>query len=518
MKNAIGREIPMDMPYLKGKKLYAGEFAYAPETPRAGKKQKLGVKNGNKVLANIAEAIEKSGLKDGMTISFHHHFRNGDYVLKMVMEAIHEKGIKDLTIATSSLNPCHEFLIDYIKDGTVTAIETSGLRDALGKFITNNPGCLKRPIVIRPHGGRARAIESGEVHIDVAFMGAPTCDRFGNCTGSQGKSACGALGYAKIDAHYADCTVVITDNLLMDEYVYPYSVPMTDVDYIVPVEAIGDPAGIASGIIRLTKNPVQLKLAEMAAEFLDEAGMIKDDMSLQLGGGGASLAVAQFLREKMQAKGVVGGFGIGGATGILSGMLEDGLLKVIYDIQSFDTIAAASLNKNPNHIEMSASMYASPWTDCIVNQLDVVFLGATEVDVDFNINCMTDSNGILMGASGGHSDTAAGAKVAVVLCPLTRGRLPMIRDHVQTVITPGASVDVIVTERGIAINPARQDLIEMFKDSNLPIYTIEELQKMAYDLVGKPEDVKVSDKDEDIVAVIEYRDGSIIDVVRKPLA
>lgn len=162
-------------------------------------------------------------------------------------------------------------------------------------------------------------------------------------------------------------------------------------------------------------------------------------------------------------------------------------------------------------------MYADPWTDNMTNYLDVVFLGATEIDTNFNVNCMTDSNGILMGASGGHSDTAAGAKCTVITCPLVRGRLPMILDNVQTVITPGESVDVIVTERGIAINPRRTDLIERFKDSNLPIYTIEELQKLAFDLVGKPEGVTVSDKDEDVVAIVEYRDGTIIDVVRKPL-
>ena len=60
------------------------------------------------------------------------------------------------------------------------------MRDRLGKFLTQNPGVLKRPVVIRSHGGRARAIESGEVHIDVAFMGAPTADPRGNATGRMG--------------------------------------------------------------------------------------------------------------------------------------------------------------------------------------------------------------------------------------------------------------------------------------------------------------------------------------------
>ncbi len=515
MLNKAGRDIPMDLPALVGREVYQGEFALEPKARRAGKPVSMSRLGTDKVLASIDEAIERVGLTDGMSISFHHHFRNGDYVVKMVLDRIHEKGIKDITLLCSSLSPCHEFLIDYIKDGTVTAIETSGLRDALGKFLTKNPGVLKRPVVIRPHGGRARAISCGEAHIDVAFMGVPACDHRGNATGMMGPSACGALGYAMIDAHYADKTVLITDNLI--DYVYPYSIPQTDVDYIVEVEAIGDPEGIASGAVGITKNPVQLKIAEMAGKFLDEAGIIKEGFSFQLGAGGAPLAVAKFIAESLKRQNVTGGFGIGGATGVLAGMLEDGYIKAIYDTQTFDTTAAASLHANPNHIEMSASMYADPWTDCMTNYLDVVFLGATEVDTDFNVNCMTDSNGILMGASGGHSDTAAGAKCTVIVVPLIRGRLPMIRDHVQTVITPGSSIDVIITERGIAINPARQDLIERFTDSMLPIYTIEELQQMAYDLVGKPEDIQVSDKDEDVVAIVEYRDGSIIDVVRKPL-
>ncbi len=515
MLNKAGRDIPMNLPSLQGREVYQGEFAVTPKAHRTGRPVRASRLGESKVLASIDEAIEKTGLKDGMSVSFHHHFRNGDFVMKLVMERIQAKGIKDITVVSSSLSPCHDFLIDMIKDGTVTAIETSGLRDALGKFLSTNPGVLKRPVVIRSHGGRARAVTCGEAHIDVAFLGVPTCDARGNATGMMGKAACGALGYAMVDAYYADQTVLITDNLV--DYVYPYSIPQTDVDYVVPVEAIGDPEGIASGAIGITKNPVQLKIAELAAKFLEQADIIKEGFSFQLGAGGAPLAVAKFIGESLKKQGVVAGFGIGGATGVLAGMLEEGLIKAIYDTQTFDTTAAASLYNNPNHIEMSASMYADPWTDCMTNHLDVVFLGATEVDVNFNVNCMTDSNGILMGASGGHSDTAAGAKVTVITCPLIRGRLPMIRESVQTVITPGTSVDVIVTERGIAINPARTDLIEKFKESNLPIYTIEELQKMAYDRVGKPEDIQVSDKDEDVVAIVEYRDGTIIDVVRKPL-
>ena len=517
MKNGIGREIPEKIWGIGNIKPYKGEFAYEPSGRIVGKSARMGRPSTNKVTASLEDVIEKVGLKDGMTISFHHHLRNGDYVVKLVMEAIAKKGIKDITVAGSSLTDCHDFLIDYIEDKTVTAIETSGLRGALGKYLTMNPGKLKKPIIIRPHGGRARAVECGELQIDVAFMGVPTCDRFGNATGSKGKSAFGAMGYAMVDARYADKVVLVTDNLV-DDYVYPFSIPQTDVDYIVQVDEIGDPKGIASGAIRISTNPVQVIMAEYAAKIMFEAGYIKNGYSVQMGSGGASLTAAKFIREIMERENIKGGFGVGGSTGVFTDMLTDGFFEVFYDTQTFDIPAVESLDKNPRHLEISASHYANPCNPSpIVNDLDVVILSATEVDVNFNVNVITDSKGILMGASGGHSDTAAGAKLSIIVCPLIRGRLPMILDNVQHVITPGESIDVIITERGIAINPLRKDLIEKLQGSTLPIKTIQELQQMAHDLVGKPAEVKYSQDDKDIVAVIEYRDGSILDIVRKPI-
>lgn len=517
MKNAIGREIPEYISGRENKKLYQGEFAYQPEGRIVGKMIRMGKPMTNKLLDSIEKAIEVAGLKDGMTISFHHHLRNGDFLLKLVLEKIIAKGLKDITIASSSLSDCHDFLVDAIEDGTVSALETSGLRGKLGKYLTSNPQKLKKPVIIRSHGGRARAIEAGELKIDVAFMGVPTCDRLGNASGTQGKSSFGSLGYAMVDCRHAEQVVLITDNL-SDSFIYPYSIPQTDVDYIVQVEAIGDPEGIASGAIRITKSPAQLLIASYAADIMEQTGYLKNGFSMQLGSGGASLAAAKFIREKMLKNQIKGSFGIGGATGIFIEMLDEGLFEVCYDAQTFDTTAIKSLRDNPRHLEISASFYANPWSpNPIVNDLDVVILSATEVDLDFNVNVITNSNGVLMGASGGHSDTAAGAKLSLIVVPLIRGRLPMIRDRVQNVVTPGNSIDAIVTEYGIAINPKRTDLLEKLKTSNLPLMRIEELQQIAYRLVGKPEEIKLSRDDKDIIAVVEYRDGSILDVIRKPL-
>jgi citrate lyase subunit alpha/citrate CoA-transferase len=518
MKNKAGREFPIHIDGLKSYRPYAGLFI-EPSTPvrMAGKLLCVGKPGSNKILNSLTEAIEATCLHDGMTISFHHHFRNGDYIIQLVMTAIAAKGIQDITIATSSLNDCHDFLIDYIENGTVTALETSGLRGKLGAYLTKNPSKLKRPVIIRSHGGRARAIEAGDLKIDVAFMGVPTCDRFGNATGQIGKSACGALGYAMLDSRFAEQVVLVTDNLI-DGYVFPYSIPQTDVNYIVPVEAIGDPAGIASGILRITKNPIQLILAEVAAKAIEHSGYFKNGYSLQLGGGGASLAVGRFIREKMLKQQIKGGFGVGGMTGVFAKMLEEGLFEICYDTQTFDTTAIQSLRENPRHVEMSASFYANPWSPGpIINALDIGILGATEVDLDFNVNVITNSNGLLMGASGGHSDIAAAAKLSIIVMPLIRGRLPMVRDRVQNIVTPGESIDVVVTDRGIAINPRRDDLIENLRNRGLNIMTIEELQGLAHKLIGKPQEIPLSQEEKDIVAVIEYRDGTLLDIIRKPL-
>jgi len=512
MINAAGRTIPAAITGLDKVIPYAGPFARAPQGRILGPALKCARPGSDKVLNTIDQALDAVGLRDGMTISFHHHFRNGDFILNTVLEAIARKGIKDLTLAPSSLSTIHEAIIPYIEQGVVTAVETSGARGKLGKYLS--AGHLKKPVIIRSHGGRARAIEAGELKIDVAFIGAPCCDTYGNINGVKGKSACGSMGYAMLDAAYADHVVAITDNL-QDHPIYPVSIPQTQVDYIVAVDSIGDPKGIASGALRISKDPKELVIADYAAQVIEHSGYFREGYSLQLGSGGAALAAARFIREKMQEQGITGSFGAGGMTAPFAHMLEEGLFKTMFDVQDFDIPSIASLESQANHVEMSASFYANPHNaGPIVNKLDFVILSATEIDVDFNVNVITDSNGIIMGASGGHSDTAAGAKVSIVVAPLLRGRLPMVRDKVHTVVTPGETVDVVVTERGVAVNPKRQDLSDSLKKTGLPVLAIEDLRQIAYDLSGVPDPIEVTDA---IVGVVEYRDGSIIDVIRKPV-
>ncbi|MGH4139206.1 citrate lyase subunit alpha [Clostridium sp.] len=511
IENAVGRKIPKYIDGVGVLKPYRGPFATRPEGKKYAPSKAYSTPGYNKILTNIREAIEKTGLKDGMTISFHHHLREGDYILNAVVDQIAKMGIKNITICASSLNKVHEPLIEHIKNGVITGLQTSGLRGKLAKEISTK-NILGKPVIFRTHGGRARAIEAGDVKIDVAFLGASACDKMGNMNGVDGKSAFGAIGYAMVDAEYADKVVAITDNLV--EYpLYPISISQTLVDYVVVMDEIGNPSLISSGATRVTKNPLELTIAENAARAIIDCGYIKNGFSFQAGSGGSALAVVKFVKEYMEENNIVGSFASGGISSYMVNMLESGLFKALFDTQTFDCEAGSSLKRNHNHIEMSASTYANPHNKgCVAHQLDVMILSATEIDINFNVNVMTGSTGIIMGAQGGHPDTAAGAKFTVVVAPLMRKRIPIVVDEVTTVVTPGETVDVVVTERGIAINPRRTDIIEKLSKSNLPIMTIKELKNLAESFTGIPEKPEF---DEEIVGIVEYRDGTIMDVIRK---
>lgn len=462
----------------------------------------------SKVVASLQEAISASGLRDGMCVSFHHHLRNGDYVLNMTLDAIARAGIRGVTVNASSIHDGHKPIVKHMENGVVTGLEANYIGPAVGKHIS--AGILGKPVLFRSHGGRPSDIISGKSKIDVAFIAAPTADPMGNCTGIAGKSACGSLGYAFADAMYADKVVVITDNLVP----YPlagYSIAEEHVDYVVVVDEIGDPAGIVSGTTRVTRDPVALRIADLAAKGIQASGLLKDGFSFQTGAGGASLAVGRGVQEIMLKHNVKGSFALGGTTGYLVDMLEAGCFESILDVQCFDLLAVQSLRNNPKHVEISASHYASPTAkSCAADALDVVVLGATQIDCAFNVNVHTDSNGLIIGGSGGHSDVAAGARMTMIVAPLSRARLSIVVDEVLTVTTPGNTVDVLVTQCGIAVNPARADLLERFRHAALPVISIEDLFAMAQKLNGVPQKPKFTDR---VVAEVLYRDGTVIDKI-----
>lgn len=464
--------------------------------------------DNTKLVSSLKEAISLCELDDSMSISFHHHLRNGDFILNMVMDEIAALGIKDITINASSIFDRHSALLEHIENGVVSRIRTDYMSSALGKSISE--GIMNNPVEFRTHGGRPADIDSGKTPIDIAFIAAPASDPMGNCSGKIGKSACGSLGYAIADAQNAKHVIIITDTLMP----YPlidWSISEINVDYVVVVDAIGDPQGIVSGTTQITRDPVGLIMASEAVKVIKASGLLTDGFSFQTGAGGASLAAAKFLKETMVKENIKGSFGLGGITGYMVDMLNAGCFRSLLDVQCFDLKAVESIRTNPNHQEISAMHYASPSSmSAVVDSLDVVILGATEIDTDFNVNVHTDSNGYIMGGSGGHSDTAAGAKLSMIIAPMFRGRLPIVTDRVNCISTPGKDVDVLITQGGIAVNPRNVELKSRLLDAGLPIIDIHDLKLKAESYTGIPVKAPRGDK---IVAEVISRDGGVLDKI-----
>ncbi|HUO09399.1 MAG TPA: citrate lyase subunit alpha [Phycisphaerae bacterium] len=470
----------------------------------------LETKLHRKLCKSLEEAVKRSGLKDGMTISFHHAFREGDKVVLQVVNTLATMGFKNLTLASSSLLNCHDPLVEHIRNGVITKIYTSGLRGKLAEAVSN--GLMKEPVQIHSHGGRVHLLQTGELKIDVAFLGVSCCDEFGNASGSRGRLNCGSLGYAKVDAQYAREVVLLTEEIVEFPN-HPVSISQDCVDLVVKMDQVGDPSLISVGAARVTRNPRDLLIARRAADVIEHSGYFKDGFSLQTGSGGASTAATRFLEERMKRDGITASLALGGITGSICDLHKKGLIKTVVDVQSFDGDAAESLRTSPGHLEISANEYANPTSKgAYVDRVDVVILSALEIDLDFNVNVITGSDGVMRGASGGHCDVAAAANLSIIVAPLVRGRIPTVVRRVTTLLTPGDAIDVLVTDQGIAVNPKRPELEKRLRDAHLPVMPIAELRQKAVALTGEPEPLEFAER---IIGVVRYRDGSVIDVVRQ---
>ena len=510
VRNAAGRLVPTE---INGKTVipYKGLKQHRPEGKKYGPPIPTCIDfpdDGNKTINSLAEALKLCGIKDGMTISTHHHLRDGDLVSNQIFESIHDMGIKDVVWFPSASFPCNDPLIKYLEDGTINRIEGS-MNGPLGRFTSD--GKMNGLAVLRSHGGRVQAIQDGEVHIDIAVIAAPTSDPFGNANAINGPSACGILGYSLADYMYADKVIVVTDNLIPFPCM-PMQIQGNYVDYVVVVDKIGIPEKIVSGTTQVTKSPDRLLLAEWTAQFCEEAGLLKDGCGIQTGAGGTSLAVGLYFEKMLKETGQKARFGFGGSTQYMVKMLEDGVLDYILDAQAFDLEAVKSVRENSNHIDLSVlQAYNYHSKGNYTSMTDIVILGATEIDVNFNGNVVTHSDGYLLHGIGGWQNCLH-AKCTIIPIPLFRDRIPVIVDDVTTLCGPGELIDVIVTERGIAINPKRTDLIEKMKNSTLPIKTIQELKEEAERICGKAAKPKLSDE---IVAVVKWVDGTVLDSIRK---
>jgi citrate lyase subunit alpha/citrate CoA-transferase len=511
VENTAGRLVPVE---INGAAAipYQGVGGHRPQGRRAAPPVSTCIDfpaDGNKVVKDIRTALENAGLRDGMTIGSHHHLRNGDRVANAVFQAAAELGVKDLRWVPSAAFPCHAPLVELLESGVIHHIEGS-MNGALGAYCSE--GRMRGMAVLRSHGGRWQAIQDGEVHIDIAVIAAPTADPFGNATGDRGPTACGLLGFALADSLYADHVIVVTDNLV-DFPCIPWQIQGNNVDQVVVMDQIGDASQIVSGTTQITRSPDRLLIAELTARFCDEAGLVADGFSFQAGAGGTALSFALFLRDMMRERRIKARFVRGGSTQYLVDMLQEGLTDYILDGQTFDLDGVRSMRENPGHVNTSPfTSYNWHGKGNFASLLDITVLGATEVDVGFNANVVTHSDGRLLHGIGGWQNCLAG-KCVILPIPSFRDRIPVIVDRVTTLCGPGELIDVIVTERGIAINPGRRDLIEAVRGSSLPIRDIRDIKAEVDEIVGgQPTPPDLGEK---VVAAIKWVDGTIIDCVRQ---
>jgi citrate lyase subunit alpha/citrate CoA-transferase len=459
-------------------------------------------------LSPLIQAIERANLSNGATLSFHHHLRNGDRVMEQVIGACRTMGLRDLHIAPSSLFPRHGALIPALQDGTVTRITTSYMNGPLADAVLH--GALTHPATLQTHGGRAFAIETGRLPIDCAFIAAPAVDSEGNLTGAQGRNACGPLGYAMVDAKHANHCIAITDQPA--EPLSRICIPAQQINEVVQTTSIGDSGQIVSGTTSRAPSTTGRIIADLTADLIRVSGLLRNGFTFQTGAGATSLAVASALAPMMRDAGITGRFAAGGITQSLVEMARSGLFEQLEDVQAFDLAAVASYRLDSFHNAMSAAKYASPGrSDTIASQLDVMILGAAEVDTQFNVNVTQSGTGQIIGGSGGHADTAAKARMPIVTTQLAAGGFAKIVDQLTCLTTPGDTIAAVVTEEGIAIHPSRPDLKRAAIAAGLPVRSLEELRAVARSLGHEP---RVTQRTNRIVATCESPKGGVIDRIQ----
>ncbi len=509
VRNAAGREVPTVVNG-RSQTAYLGVGQYEPSGVKAAplvRSNRNYPEKGDKRVPDLETALRLCGLRDGMVISSHHHLRDGDVIALEALQTAARMGVKDLMWFPSASFPSQKPVIDLMEAAVVHHIEGS-MNGPLGDYCSQ--GKMRGLGVLRSHGGRWQAIQDGEVHVDIAIIAAPTADPFGNATGSIGKSACGSLGFALADSMYADRVIVVTDNLVPFPCV-PWQIQGNNVDYVVEVPSIGDPSKIVSGTTQITRSPDRLLIAKYVAEFLRVTGIMRDGFSFQAGAGGIALAFVDYLKSMMKEAGVKARFVRGGSTKYLVELLNEGLTDYILDGQTFDLDGVKSLATNPRHVATSPfTSYNYHGKGNFASRVDAVVLGATEVDVNFNGNVVTHSDGRLLHGIGGWQNCLFSGCTILAL-PSFRDRIPVIVDQVTTLTGPGELIDVIVTERGIAINPRRLDLMDATKGSKLPIRRIEDIQREVFEICGgSPRKADLGDRP---VAVVKWVDGTVLDAV-----
>lgn len=469
-------------------------------------------------------------IHDGDTISYPHYYRLGDKGLHMVVEKLRETGKKGVILyANAIFDHTDPWLFEAFKDGTLAGLYGNIYR----KFGAHVMAGELHPWVTVgfSHGNRVRKLQTGEVHVKVAFAPVPIADKYGNASGlwGKGEQLCGPLGLAEADSQFADYTCLLS-GMVSKDLISPPSLSMENTDFVVPVDCPGISEGIGSGTLDMDKarsHPLNARIAANITRVMKASGVIKDNVTFQVGAG-AGLIVLDNIRTILKEGGIQADFSIGGITSMHVEMLEEGSIRRLLHGQLFEPSPKVirSLIQDPNHNEITAGYYASVANkECAVNLLDLAVLSALEVDLNFNINTVC-ANSRIIGGIGGGQDVAAGASLTIIFLPLATGKkgkaFPKVQEKVYTRTTPGEVIDVVVTEDYAAVNPQsrspyREAILENAQKNGVNLLSIDELKKKSQEAAQKlgsvPSPRKTTDR---ILHAVEWRDGTLLDVIREP--
>ena len=509
-------------------KPFVSAFNPAPQTGRfIGRRVAERIPHRRSKVTSLDAVMEL--IHDGDVISYPHYYRTGDTGLQLVVEKLRAANKKGIIIyGNAFFDHVDPWLIQAIRDGIIGGLYGNPYR-ALGDQIVKGE-VLPWVGVGFSHGGRVRKLQTGEVRVKVAFGPVPMADRYGNANGLMGKpeELCGPLGLFAADAEYADYVCLLAGTV-SETLVLPASISMELVDFVVPVPSAGQNSGIGSGTLDIAKakaNPFNARIADNVTGVMKAAGVIKDNFAFQVGSG-AGLVVLDNIRAILKEMKIQANFTIGGITSLHVDMLDEGTVRHLLHGQLFEPSprVIASMLENPNHREITASYYASTATkEAAVNMLDPAVLSALEVDLGFNVNTVC-AGGRIIGGIGGGQDVAAGADLTIIFLPLATGKngkgFPKVVEKVYTRTTPGEVIDVIVTEEYVAVNPAsastyKDALLANGAGAGLKMVSIEELRQKSVEAAQAFGSIpQAPEATGDIVHAIEWRDGTLLDVIRK---
>jgi citrate lyase subunit alpha/citrate CoA-transferase len=144
--------------------------------------------------------------------------------------------------------------------------------------------------------------------------------------------------------------------------------------------------------------------------------------------------------------------------------------------------------------------------------LDIAILSALEIDLNWNVNVITGSDGRFMGAVGGHQDVAEGSDLTIVVAPLIRGRIPVLTDRVNTLVTKGKEVDVFICEYGIAVKEDHESILASLKNHGIKTLKLSELYDKTVKYVDIPTKPEYKDK---TVAIVQDRYGNTLSEIKQ---